>query len=126
MDFISTDKAPAAIGPYSQAVRVGNLLFASGQIPLDATGRLVEGGIEEQTHQVMRNLGAVLEAAGGTYRNVVKTTLFIKDMGQFAKINEIYASYFGDHRPARSTVEVARLPRDVLIEIEMIAHLPSE
>ena len=126
LNIISTDKAPSAIGPYSQAVKVGNMLFASGQIPLDASGNLVDGGIEEQTHQVMKNLGAVLEAAGGTYRNVVKTTLFIKDMSQFAKINEIYASYFGDHKPARSTVEVARLPRDVLIEIEMVAHIPTE
>lgn len=125
MNIISTDKAPAAIGPYSQAVMVGNMLYASGQIPLDADGRLVEGGIEEQTHQVLRNMGAVLEAAGGSYRNVVKTTLFIKDMSQFATINEIYASYFGDHKPARSTVEVARLPKDALIEIEMIACIPS-
>jgi 2-iminobutanoate/2-iminopropanoate deaminase len=126
LKVISTDKAPAAIGPYSQAVMVGNMLYASGQIPLDAEGRLVEGGIEEQTHQVLRNMGAVLEAAGGSYRNVVKTTLFIKDMSQFATINEIYASYFGEHKPARSTVEVARLPKDALIEIEMIACIPAE
>lgn len=118
---ISTDRAPAAIGPYSQAIKLGGLLFTSGQIPLDASGQLVEGGIEEQTHQVFRNLAAVLAAAGAGFQDVVKTTVFMKDMNQFATVNGIYSSYFGDHKPARSTVEVARLPKDVFVEIEVIA-----
>ncbi|ALS24789.1 MULTISPECIES: RidA family protein [Paenibacillus] len=126
ISIISTDQAPAAIGPYSQAVRVGSLLFTSGQIPLGSDGQLVPGGVEEQTHQVFRNLSAVLAAAGATFRDVVKATVFIKDMNQFAQINEIYASYFGDHKPARSTVEVARLPKDVFVEIELIAALNVE
>jgi len=123
IETISTAQAPAAIGPYSQAIRFGNLLWTSGQIPLTPEGKLVEGGIEEQTHQVFRNLQAILEAAGASFKDVVKATVFIKDMNQFVKVNEIYASYFGDHKPARSTVEVARLPRDVLVEIELIAAL---
>ncbi|REE66502.1 2-iminobutanoate/2-iminopropanoate deaminase [Paenibacillus taihuensis] len=121
--MIATDKAPAAIGPYSQAVKLGNMLFTSGQIPLTAEGVLVEGGIEEQTHQVFRNLEAVLAEAGATFADVVKATVFIKDMNQFAALNSIYASYFGDHKPARSTVEVARLPKDVLVEIELIVSI---
>lgn len=125
LQAISTSEAPAAIGPYSQAIRVGNLLFTSGQIPLDAEGKLVEGGIEEQTHQVFRNLQAVVTAAGASLTDVVKATVFIKDMEQFAALNAIYASYFGDHKPARSTVEVARLPKDVLVEIELIVSLPA-
>ena len=123
---ISTDKAPAAIGPYSQAVKLGNLMFTSGQIPLNAEGGLVEGGVEEQTHQVFRNLKAVLEEAGATFDDVVKATVFIKDMNQFAAINAIYASYFGEHKPARSTVEVSRLPKDVLVEIELIVSIKVE
>ncbi|WP_042171210.1 RidA family protein [Paenibacillus gorillae] len=118
---VSTDKAPAAIGPYSQAIKLGGLLFTSGQIPLDASGQLVAGGIEEQTHQVFQNLKEVLAEAGATFQDVVKATVFLKDMNQFATINGIYASYFGDHKPARSAVEVARLPKDVLVEIEVIA-----
>jgi 2-iminobutanoate/2-iminopropanoate deaminase len=121
LNIVSTTKAPAAIGPYSQAVTFGDLIFTSGQIPLDSEGKLVEGGIEEQTHQVFRNLTAVLEAAGATLAHTIKATVFIKDMNQFATVNEIYASYFGEHKPARSTVEVARLPKDVLVEIELIA-----
>lgn len=121
LHIVSTEKAPAAIGPYSQAVVYGDLVFTSGQIPLAADGQLVEGGIEEQAHQVFRNLTAVLEAAGSSLGQVIKATVFIKDMDQFAAVNAIYASYFGDHKPARSTVEVARLPKDVLVEIEMIA-----
>lgn len=121
LQVISTDQAPAAIGPYSQAIQLGGLLFTSGQIPLDASGQLIEGGIEEQTHQVFRNLEAVLAAAGATFQDVIKATVFIKDMNQFVSLNNIYASYFGDHKPARSTVEVARLPKDVLVEIEVIA-----
>lgn len=125
LQAISTSEAPAAIGPYSQAIQVGSLLFTSGQIPLDADGNLVEGGIEEQTHQVFRNLQAVVAAAGAALSDVVKATVFIKDMEQFAALNAIYASYFGDHKPARSTVEVARLPKDVLVEIELIVSLPA-
>lgn len=123
---ISTDQAPAAIGPYSQAIQVGSLLFTSGQIPLGLDGQLVQGGIEEQTHQVFRNLSAVLAAAGASFQDVVKATVFIKDMNQFGQVNEIYASYFGDHKPARSTVEVARLPKDVFVEIELIAAVSVE
>lgn len=123
--IISTEQAPAAIGPYSQATVVGNLIFTSGQIPLTADGQITEGGIEEQTHQVFRNLKAILSEAGTSLQDVVKATVFIKDMNQFATVNEIYGSYFGDHKPARSTVEVARLPKDVLIEIECIAVLPN-
>ncbi|RXZ79270.1 RidA family protein [Paenibacillaceae bacterium] len=120
LQTVSTDKAPAAIGPYSQAVRFGNLLFTSGQIPLDLNGEIVQGGIEEQTHQVFKNLQAVLAEAGANFSDVVKATVFIKDMNQFAAVNSIYADYFGDHKPARSTVEVARLPKDVFVEIELI------
>lgn len=126
LQVIATDKAPAAIGPYSQAIKLGGLLFTSGQIPLDAAGQLVEGGIEEQTHQVFRNLEAVLAAAGASFQDVVKATVFMKDMNQFATVNGIYSSYFGEHKPARSAVEVARLPKDVLVEIEVIASTNVE
>ena len=119
--IISTNQAPAAIGPYSQAIQVGSLLFTSGQIPLTAEGGFVNGGIEEQTHQVFHNLQAILKEANVGLENVVKTTVFLQDMGEFAKVNEIYASYFGEHKPARSTVEVAKLPRDAKVEIELIA-----
>lgn len=121
MNYISTTNAPAAIGPYSQAIQVGNMVFTSGQIPLLPNGDLLQGTVEEQTHQVFKNLQAVLEASGVTFNQVAKVTVFIKDMNDFPKINEVYASYFGDHKPARSTVEVARLPKDVKVEIEMIA-----
>ncbi|MBO9597993.1 MAG: RidA family protein [Cohnella sp.] len=126
LKIVSTPDAPAAIGPYAQAVRTGNLLFTSGQIPLTPAGQLVEGGIEEQTHQVLTNLKAVLAAEGATFGDVVKATVFLKDMNQFSAFNSIYASYFGDHTPARSTVEVARLPRDVFVEIELIAAINVE
>lgn len=119
--IIATEEAPAAIGPYSQAVQAGGFLYTSGQIPLDLEGNVVSGGIEEQTHQVFKNLQAVLKAAGAQLNDVIKATVYIKDMNQFAKVNEIYGTYFGDHKPARSTVEVARLPKDVLVEIELIA-----
>lgn len=126
--MISTTEAPAAIGPYSQAVRVGDLLFTSGQIPLDpATGALVAGGIREQTKRVLDNLAAVLEEADLDMANVVKTTVFLRNMGDFAAMNEIYAQYFapeGVVPPARSTVEVARLPKDALVEIDAIAAQP--
>jgi 2-iminobutanoate/2-iminopropanoate deaminase len=121
MEMISSGQAPAAIGPYSQAVRAGNMIFTSGQIPLDANGQLVEGGIEEQTHQVFQNLQAVLAEAGASLANVVKATVFLSDLSQFSTVNGIYASYFGDHKPARSTVQVSRLPRDVQVEIDLIA-----
>ncbi|MNH88555.1 Enamine/imine deaminase [compost metagenome] len=126
MELISTAGAPAAIGPYSQAVKFGNLLFTSGQIPLGLDGVVVQGGIQEQAHQVFVNLKAVLEEAGATFQDVIKATVFIKDMNQFAELNVIYASYFGEHKPARSTVEVARLPKDVLVEIELIVAINVE
>lgn len=123
-EIISTDKAPAAIGPYSQAVKVGNLLFTSGMIPIDpATNILVEGGIEVQAEQALANIKNLLEASGSSTDKVVKTVVFIKDMNDFAKVNEIYAKYFTGNYPARSCVEVARLPKDVLIEIEAIAEV---
>ncbi|WP_068777605.1 RidA family protein [Paenibacillus sp. FJAT-26967] len=126
MRIIATQEAPAAIGPYSQAIHIGNMVFTSGQIPLNAEGQVVEGDVVEQTHQVFRNLQAVLKEAGTSLQHVVKATVFIKDMNQFGQINEVYASYFGEHKPARSTVEVARLPKDVLVEIELIAAIPVE
>lgn len=122
--IIATDKAPAAIGPYSQAVETGNLIFTSGMIPIDpATNTLVEGGIEVQATRAIENLKALLEASGSGLDKVVKTVVFIKDMNDFAKVNEIYATFFTDAYPARSCVEVARLPKDVLIEIEAIAEV---
>lgn len=124
---ISTKDAPAAIGPYSQAVRSGDLIYASGQVALDPlTGKLVEGGIREQTVRVFENVQAVLAAAGSSLRDVIKTVVFLKDMQDFAAMNEIYASYLapqGVVPPARSTVEVGRLPKDALIEIEVIARM---
>jgi 2-iminobutanoate/2-iminopropanoate deaminase len=123
---VSTEKAPAAIGPYSQAVQSGNLIYTSGQIPLDpATGQLVEGGIREQTIRVLENLQAVLAAAGSDLGQVIKTTVFLKNMSDFAAMNEIYSTYLapeGVVAPARSTVEVARLPKDSLVEIEVVAQ----
>lgn len=125
IEIISTDKAPAAIGPYSQAVKAGNNVFTSGQIPINpSTGQLVLGSIEEQTRQVLDNLKAVLNAAGVGLENVVKITIFIKNMNDFAAINSVYAEYFKAPYPARSCVEVARLPKDVGIEIEAVAVLP--
>ena len=123
-EIISTDKAPAAIGPYSQAVKTGNLLFTSGQIPIDpATNTLVEGGIEVQARRVFENVQAILAARGAGMNQVVKTVVFLKDMNDFAKVNEIYAEFFTGDYPARSCVEVARLPKDVLIEMEAIAEV---
>ena len=122
LSIIDTPDAPAAIGPYSQAVWAGDLLFTSGQIPIDpTTGEVVEGGVEAQAGQALKNLQAVLEAAGLTLGQVVKATVFIKDMNDFPKINAVYFSYFATPCPARSCVEVARLPKDVLVEIEAIA-----
>lgn len=121
---VTTPNAPGAIGPYSQAVRAGDFVFLSGQIPLDpGTGQLVAGGIGEQTHQVLKNLGAVLEAAGSSYAGVVKTTVYLADMGEFSAMNEIYGTYFSSPAPARATVQAARLPRDVRVEIDAIAYL---
>lgn len=122
-ETISTKNAPAAIGPYAQAIRVGNLLFTSGQIPLRPDGTLVEGDVRAQTEQVLSNLKAVLEAGGSRLEQVVKTTCFLEDMNDFAAFNEVYGSFFSSDPPARSTVEVARLPRDVKIEIEVIAQV---
>lgn len=121
---VQTTKAPGAIGPYSQAIRTGNLLFVSGQIPIDpATGELVRSGIADETKKVLENLRAILEAAGTSMNDVVKTTIFIKDMNQFGAINEVYGSFFAQPYPARATVEVSRLPKDVNVEIEAIANL---
>ena len=123
-DAISTDKAPSAIGPYSQAIRAGGFLFISGQVPFDpATMELVDGDIQAQTRRVMENLGAILDAAGASFDHVVKTTIFLKDMNDFAAMNEVYGSYFSDPAPARATVQAARLPKDVSVEIELVAHL---
>ncbi|MFP7241827.1 2-iminobutanoate/2-iminopropanoate deaminase [Bacillus altitudinis] len=118
---VQTKNAPAAIGPYSQGIIVNNMFYSSGQIPLTPAGDFVNGDIKEQTHQVFHNLKAVLEAAGASFETVVKATVFIKDMEQFAEVNEVYGEYFHTHKPARSCVEVARLPKDVLVEIEVVA-----
>lgn len=119
---IFTEEAPKAIGPYSQAINMGNMIFTSGQLGINPeTGNLVEGTIQDETRQSLNNLKAVLEAAGTTLNKVVKTTVFIKDMNQFALINEVYGDFFSEHKPARSCVEVARLPKDGNVEIEAIA-----
>ena len=125
--IIKTEDAPKAIGPYSQAVVAGGFVFASGQIPTDpATGQFVEGGISEQTEQVLRNLSKVLEAAGTGLERVVKTTVFLADMDDFAAMNEVYARFFKENPPARSTVQAARLPRDARVEIDVIALAGGE
>ena len=123
---LQTDRAPAAIGPYSQAVVANGLLFTAGQIPLDpASGQIVEGDIVAQTEQVFRNLAAVLDAAGAAWTDVVRTTVFLTDMHDFPRMNEVYARVMGDARPARSTVQVSALPRGVLVEIDLIAAISS-
>lgn len=123
--IINTTEAPAAIGPYSQAVLAPPFLFVSGQIPLNpSTGELVTEGIEAETEQVMKNLAAILHQAGATWSNVVKCTIFLKDMGQFATVNAVYGQYFTAAPPARETVEVSRLPKDVNVEISCVAYLP--
>lgn len=122
MESIHTDGAPAAIGPYSQAMKTGNLLFCSGQVALLPSGELLEGDVEAQTKQVLTNLKAVLEAGGASMGTVVRTTVFLKSMDDFPRVNAIYAEAFGDHRPARACVEVSRLPKDVLVEIDAIAE----
>ncbi len=121
MDIIKTKDAPQAIGPYSQAILHNDIIYTSGQIALTADGSLVEGGIQEQTRQVLENLKAVLQAAGSDLNSVIKTTVFLADMGDFLKLNAIYAEYFLHHKPARSTVAVKSLPKEVLVEIECIA-----
>ncbi len=119
---IETGRAPAPIGPYSQAIRAGGFLFLSGQIPIDpATGAIVSGDVADQTRQVLKNLSAVLEAAGSNLSKVVKTSIFLKSLDDFTRFNSVYAEYLGETRPARSTVQAARLPREVLVEIEAIA-----
>ncbi len=122
MEFIATAGAPKAIGPYSQAVSAGGMLYTAGQIALDpATMEIVPGGIAEQSERVLRNLEAVLREAGLGFEHVVKTTVFLVDMGEFAAMNEVYARFFGNHRPARSTVAVSALPRNVRVEIDLVA-----
>lgn len=122
-DVVATKDAPQAIGPYSQALKAGGFVFSSGQIAIDpATGNVINGDIAAQTERVMKNLEAVLTAAGSGMHRVVKTTVFLKSMGDFAAMNEVYGKHFGNHRPARSTVEVARLPKDVLVEVEVVAE----
>jgi 2-iminobutanoate/2-iminopropanoate deaminase len=121
---VSTPDAPGAIGPYSQAIKVDGWLFVSGQIPIDpATGAIITGAIGDQTHRVLKNLGAILSAAGASYRHVVKTTVYLADMSEFAAMNEVYGSYFPAPAPARATIQAARLPRDVRVEIDLIARI---
>lgn len=122
--IVSTDRAPAALGPYSQAVHVGNLLFTSGQVALTPDGALVEGDVRAQTTQVMENLRAVLEAAGTGFEHVVKSTCFLRDMNDFTAFNEVYGRFFPGEQPARSTVQVARLPKDAAVEVELVALVP--
>jgi 2-iminobutanoate/2-iminopropanoate deaminase len=121
-DVISTSKAPAALGPYSQAIRWGDLIFVSGQIPIDpATGQVVGDDVAAQTERVLKNLAAILEAAGASLGQVLKTTVYLRDLNDFGKMNEVYARFFSEQPPARATVQVARLPRDVSVEIEAVA-----
>ncbi|MCE4964836.1 RidA family protein [Staphylococcus haemolyticus] len=123
MKTINTNKAPEALGPYSHAMVVNNLVFTSGQIPLDTEGNIVSDDVKEQTKQVLDNLSVVLEEAGSDLNSVVKVTIFISDMNEFQQINEVYGSYFSEHQPARSCVEVARLPKDVKVEIEVVGKV---
>lgn len=124
INVIKTEKAPGAVGPYSQAIKAGDFLFASGQIPIDPEkGRITAGTISEQAEQCMKNVGAILEAAGATYDNVIKTTVYINDMNFFGAVNEVYGKYFNKTLPARSCVEISKLPKDALVEVEVIAYL---
>ncbi len=123
IEILHTDAAPAAIGPYSQAVKVGSFLFTSGQIPLTPEGQMVAGDAEAQAKQVFSNLDAILTSAGANRSRVVKATVFVADLADFDTINKVYADFFGDHRPARTTVQVAKLPRDAKVEIEVVALL---
>jgi 2-iminobutanoate/2-iminopropanoate deaminase len=123
---VATDKAPKAIGPYSQAIKAGNLLFVSGQVPIDPpTGAIIEGDIAAQTDRVMRNLSAILEAAGASMDHVVRCTVYLADMNDFAAMNEVYGSYFAQPAPARATIQAVRLPKDARVEIDVIATLNS-
>jgi 2-iminobutanoate/2-iminopropanoate deaminase len=126
MKFISTKEAPQAIGPYSQAVEANGFIYTSGQIALTPEGEMLAQDVENQTHQVMKNLFYVLEAAGAHFNDVIKTTIFLADMGDFEKVNAIYAHYFGDHKPVRSTVAVKTLPKNALVEIDCIALAGTE
>jgi 2-iminobutanoate/2-iminopropanoate deaminase len=127
LKIVATESAPAAIGPYSQAIVHAGLVYTAGQIPLHpATGEIVEGGIDTQTRRVLENLSAVLAGAGSSLADVIKTTVFLRDMNEFAGMNEVYGQFFGDHKPARSTVQVARLPRDCAVEIECIAVIGGQ
>ena len=122
-DIVSTAHAPAAIGPYSQAICCGNLIFTSGQIPLHpVTGQIIPGDIAVQTERVLENLAAILHAAGSDFTRVLKTTVYLRDLGDFGKMNEVYGKFFGENPPARATVQVSRLPRDVGVEIDLIAE----
>lgn len=123
MKTINTNKAPEALGPYSHAMVVNNLVFTSGQIPLDTEGNIVSSDVKEQTKQVLENLSVVLEEAGSDLNSVVKATIFISDMNEFQQINEVYGSYFNEHQPARSCVEVSRLPKDVKVEVELVGKV---
>ena len=124
-EAVSTPNAPAAIGPYTQAIRAGNMLFLSGQIPIDpATGQIVAGDVVVQTERVMANLAAVLGTVGATWKDVVKTTVYLHDMGDFPRVNEVYGKALGDARPARSTVQVSALPRGVMVEIDAVVAVP--
>ena len=121
---VATDKAPKAIGPYSQGIKAGNLLFISGQVPIDpATGNIIEGDIKAQTDRVMRNLSAILDAAGASMDHVVRCTVYLADMNDFAAMNDVYGGYFSSPAPARSTIQAARLPKDARVEIDVIASL---
>ena len=123
---VSTPSAPQAIGPYSQAIRAGSLLFVSGQVPIDpATGQIVDGDIAAQTHRVFQNIGEILKAGGASFDHVVRTTVFLADMNDFAAMNEVYATYFTAPAPARATVQVSRLPKDARVEIDVIASLSA-
>ena len=124
-EAVRSPQAPPAIGPYTPAIKAGNLLFLSGQIPLDESGVLVPGGIQEQTQQVMQNIAALLSAAGASFSQVVKTTVYLLDMNDFAAMNEVYARFVADPPPARATIQVSRLPRDARVEIDVIAALPN-
>ncbi len=123
MKAIATVNAPAAIGPYSQAIQVGGMLYTSGQIALTPSGEMINGDIHDQAHQVLKNLGEVLSAAGATFNEVIKTTIFLADMDDFLAVNTVYAEYFGEHKPARSTVAVKTLPKNAKVEIECIAKI---
>jgi 2-iminobutanoate/2-iminopropanoate deaminase len=124
LSAVSSESAPKALGPYSQAIRAGQLLFVSGQVPIDpATGEMVQGGIDEQTRRVLQNIGEILRAGGASFQHVAKTTVYLADIGDFAAMNEVYATFFTAPQPARSTIQAAKLPRNARIEVDVIAYL---